>query len=305
MFLLDDTNVQSLLILSLSRNGQAYIAREKVSSWEYESLPLNTVSDATLHQIVPLSPHPFFLIGSAGSVYLISANDGAVQHIFTTETMIPRSLQCEYSYHRHSGNDAVSFNNFTIAYTEVTTQDLVVVDYSSAEGTEAIAACAPSGGAGAGWCTWEEALVGTKRVQDPGSWEVVKGRSIIGIRELMTKRDNKHINNRKRSVAKGGAMKATAKWQAWTTATDRRPELGDAQKLFKDESDAGEPLVVPGLGPKAKIGVKSVAFCVGNVIKVISAGGQEYTGDDDSGREPLLSKDGRCGRHGGSTRGRS
>lgn len=274
--------------------------------WTYKSFSLNVLSDATLHQVVPLSPHPMFLIGSISSVYLVSAEDGEVQHIFATEAMVPRSLQCESSDSRYCGSQtSVGFSNFTLGYASADTRECIVTNYSPGEEYEAIAASAPSGAAGGGWCTWEEAMETTKRVAEPGVWEIVKGRSVIGMRQEGSRNAMKQKAYRRRSSARDGVLRVPARWQIWTMATDGHPELDEVRQLFKEESDKGELLVVPGLGPKAKIGAKSVAFCLGNAIKVISAGAHDrYNGTGACEADSLLTKDSRRGRHGGSTRSR-
>lgn len=298
---------RAIQILSLSRNGEAFISREMETGWRCEGLALNAVNDTTLHQVVPLSPHPLFLIGSISSVYLVSAQDGVVQHIFATEPMVSRSIQCEYSDTRYNvPASGIGYSAFTIAYTAASTEECIVTSYHPAEGSEAIAACAPSGGAGGGWCTWEEAIEMKKRIKEPGTWGIVKGKSVIGVRqEPNAPRSTGPRVFRRRSAVPRGNTGAPTKWQAWTVATDGYPEADDVRSLFPDGPGSEELLVVPGLGPRAKIGVRSVAFSLGNVIKVVSAGGPErYSVDDDSAVEPLLTKDSRRGRHGGIVRGK-
>ncbi|OAA66236.1 Sterol regulatory element-binding protein cleavage-activating protein [Cordyceps fumosorosea ARSEF 2679] len=301
----ESSTTRAIQILSLSRNGGAFISRETATGWKYKSLPLNVVSDTTLHQVVPLSPHPLFLVGSISSVYLVSANHGVVQHVFATEPMVPRSIQCEYSDNRYNVSlSGIGFSSLTLGYVAAKTEECIITSYQPAEGNEAIAACAPSGGAGGGWCTWGEAIETNKRIKDPGTWDVVKGRSIIGVRQEAkgprnTKRgDQQH---RRSAAAARGKLGAATRWQAWTAATDEHLDADEVRPLHSNEPGSEEFLVVPGLGPKAKIGVRSAAFCLGNTIKVVSAGGPErYQGDDDTAAETMLAKDGRRGRHGGS-----
>ncbi|KAM3470423.1 hypothetical protein MY5147_006415 [Beauveria neobassiana] len=258
--------------------------------------------------IVPLSPHPLFLIGAISSVYLVSANDGVVQHVFATEPVAWRSLQCEYSDNRYNKSPSgIGFSSLTLGYVEANTQECIVTSYHPAQGSEAIAAFAPSGGAGGGWCTWEEAIETKKRIKDPGTWEIIKERSVIGVRqEAKPCRNTKRADYRRRSATARGSPGAPTRWQAWTAATDGHLEADEVQPLLSDGAGSEELVVVPTLGPKAKIGVRSVAFSLGNTIKVISAGGPErYNADDDSTAESLLPKDNRRVRHGGgSMRGR-
>ncbi|OAQ96299.1 hypothetical protein LLEC1_00146 [Akanthomyces lecanii] len=299
---------RAIQILSLSRKGGAFISRELETGWECESLALNDVNDTTLHQVVPLSPHPLFLIGSVSSVYLVSASDGVVQHVFATQPMVSRSIQCEYSDTRYNvPASGIGYSAFTMAYTAASTEECIVTRYQPAEGSEAIAACAPSGGAGGGWCTWEEAIETKKHINEPGTWGIVKGRCVIGVRKKTNpSRSTRPGAFRRRSAAPRGNTGTPANWQAWTVATDGYSEADDARSLFHDGLGPEELLVVPGLGPIAKIGVRSLAFSLGNVIKVVSAGGPErYSVDGDSGVESLMTKDGRRGRHGGPVRGKS
>lgn len=266
------------------------------------------MSDTTLHQVVPLSPHPLFLVGSISSVYLVNANDGIVQHVFATEPMASRSIQCEYSDNRYQkSSSSTGFSTFTLGYTEENTGECIVVSYTPAKGSEAIATCAHAAGAGGGWCTWEEAIETKKRVEDPGSWNIVKGKSVIGVRRVLNaSRPTKQGDHRRRSAAARTSHTVPPKWQTWTATTGEYSEEDEVRPLFNPGTESEELLVVPGLGPQVKIGQRSVAFCLGNAIKIISAGGPErYTGDDDSGAESRLAKDSRRGRHGGSMRAKS
>ncbi|EGX92551.1 Sterol regulatory element-binding protein cleavage-activating protein [Cordyceps militaris CM01] len=257
--------------------------------------------------LVPLSPFPLFLIGSVSSVYLVSASDGVVLHVFATEPMVPRSIQCEYPDNRNNlSPSGVGFSTLTLGYVGAETEDCIVTSHRPREGSEAIAACAASGGAGGGWCTWKEAIETKKRIKDPGTWEIVKGRSVIGVRqEANPSRNTKRGDYRRRSAAREN-LGAPTRWQAWTAATDEHFEADEVRPLHNDGHDSEEFLVVPGLGPKVKIGLRSVAFSVGNTVKVISAGGPERFkgGDDDAGAESLLATDSRRGRYAGSMRGR-
>ncbi|KAJ3498786.1 hypothetical protein NLG97_g853 [Lecanicillium saksenae] len=304
----EPNNTRATRIISLSRSGKAFMSIEREAGWQCESLPLNAVSDTTLHQVVPLAPHPLFLIGSISSVYLVNALDGAVQHVFTTERMVPRSIQCEYSDNRYNTSSAtIGFSTFTLGYLAAGTEECIVMNFHPAEGSEAIAAFAPSGGAGGGWCTWEEGTQTKKQIRDPGAWKIVKGRSIIGVRQKPSPSSTtKQANHRRRSAATSVIHKAPARWLAWTAAIEGHPEADEVRPLFSNATDSEELLVIPEFGPTAKIGLRSVAFCLGNTIKVVSAGGPErYSGDDDSVAEALLATDSRRGRHGGVVRARS
>jgi len=91
----------------LSDDGHGFIASRCDSSWQYKSFALNEVNDRTLHQVVPLSPLPHFLVGAASSIYLVSAEDGMVQHTFSTEAMISRSIRCVYTCARQAAQQGV------------------------------------------------------------------------------------------------------------------------------------------------------------------------------------------------------
>ena len=47
-----------------------------------------------------------------------------------------------------------------------------------------------------------------------------------------------------------------------------------ARPLIKAEEGPGQ-LIVPGIGPRVTIGLSSVAFGFGNVVKVVTVGGQQ------------------------------
>lgn len=279
------------------------MVKETSSGWQCESLPLNTLSDSTRHQVVPLSPHPLFLIGSACSISLVSAHDGAVQHVFATQPMLPRSVQCEFAGSRHGGSQSgIGLSSFTLGYAREGSRDCVVNSYSPAEGNEAIAAAALSGGAGGGWSTWEEAVESELRITDPGSWDLVKGKSVIGLRRKIAPRSARQGDLRRRSAVSGGSSISSVTWQVWTTGTDGHAEGEEVRNLGQDESGTEGFLVVPELGPSVKIGTRSVAFCLGNTIQIASAGSENFSADENQNGKPIPSKDGRRGRHLGSLR---
>lgn len=288
----------------LSDDGHGFIASRCDSSWQYKSFALNEVNDRTLHQVVPLSPLPHFLVGAAGSIYLVSAEDGMVQHTFSTEAMISRSIRCVYTCARQAAQQGVGLTSLSIGYSAAGTRDGVLHFYSPPSGSDAISTSAPSGSAGGRWCTWEEAAEMKKRVVNPGVWDIVLNGSVVGIRRTCrTGGGKERAGLRYRGVMANESPSDTLKrWQIWTTLASDRADMDEARPLVGYGEDMGH-LLISELGPKVKLGLKSMAFAFGNVIKVVTTGGQErYDSEGEGSSEPLLQVGNRRRRHGGSTR---
>ncbi len=293
--------------LVVSDKGRVFIASRPVScAWQYMSLPLNELGDTTLHQVVPLSPMPSFLVGAIAAVYLISAEDGSVQHTFSTEPMISRSIRCIYTCARQVAREnGAGLTSLNIGYS-TRNRESVLTGYNPAPGAEAICVSAPLASAGGEWCTWEEAVETKKRVENPGVWDMVQSGSIVGIRRISVPDDGTRPGLRHRGTGKISVPATTFKrWQVWTTLASDRVDLDEIRPLLMDGDDMAS-LVIPELGPKAKVGLKSVAVAFGNVIKVVTTGGQErYDSDGEASSESLLQVGNRRRRHGGSTQWRT
>jgi hypothetical protein len=292
-------------VIVVSGDGHGFIASRSGSSWLYKSLALNEMSDRTLHQVVPLSPLPLFLIGAASSIHLVSAEDGMVQHTFATEAMISRSIRCVYTCARQTAaQQEVGLTSLSIGYSAAGSREGVLLFYSSPSGADAISTNAPSGSAGGRWCTWEEAAETKKRIVNPGVWDIVQNGSVVGIRRISRSGGGKErAGLRYRGAKANGLPSATLKrWQTWTTLASDRVDMDEARPLVGYGEDIGH-LLISELGPKVKLGLKSVAFAFGNAIKVVTTGGQErYESEGEGSSEPLLQVGNRRRRHGGSTR---
>ena len=198
--------------------------------------------------------------------------------------MKPRSLQCAYSFQRLY-IDTPGITTSTISYVGLQTGDCVMHTFVPPEDVDAI--CLRSGSEGLlddEGCSWDAARETKRRVQNPGHFNVLSDGSVVGIRrkvadeaDLSLQRGTYKEGLRKRFPAPSPARGALPEWEAWTVSPGGRVEADEVQPLFKENERTGH-LLITDLGPKAKVGLMSMAFSFGNLIKVVTVGGQERFG---------------------------
>jgi hypothetical protein len=122
-----------------------------------------------------------------------------------------------------------------------------------------------------------------KRVTNPGAWELLCDGFAVGVRRKMMgyeKRSTsghheaKGLRHRFPHQSKGLGSKQTEFWEMWMVSISNKTDVEDARPLVKAEEGPGQ-LIVPGIGPRVTVGLASVAFGFGNVIKVVTVGGQQ------------------------------
>ncbi|KAK5993164.1 Sterol regulatory element-binding cleavage-activating-like protein [Cladobotryum mycophilum] len=285
-----------LSILAVSRQGTVYFATRR-ESWESSDIFIRELVGIGTHQVVPLSPLPFSLVASAESVYLIDADEGEIVHIFHVERMKPRSLECVYSSHRLSTSKSIGLTFLTLCYTGADSGDCILHHFSPRNDEDAIYIRVDTDNKTNEWCKWEAAREEKKHVVNPGVWELASDGSAVGLRrrpqaDFSPLRDmSERLRNR--FSARDRLRDTFRCWEIWRVSIDDRTEADESLPLFNE--DEADHLVISEIGPKVKVGLRSMAFAFGNVIKLVTVGGRERFEPvtDETSRESPVNVSGR------------
>lgn len=311
----DEPTSPYVYVATGSRTGDIQIAARKRGSWTSRPVLIQGLESAEAIQIVPLSPLRVFLVASADRVYLVGAEHGDVIRTFPTiERIHPRTLQCAHSSYRSSQPGSIGLTSLTLCYTGALSGNCILQSFAPAEDSDAIwlrtpAQVPPS----SRWCTWDAAKLASKQVDNPGVWVALSDGSAVGIRQRASTGYNDQgrargntTEVRHRFPRQKGNSDGFRRWEVWTASVGGRSESDEAQPLFRDAEQSGH-LLISELGPMVKVGLTSVAFSFGNVIKLVTVGGHErFEGEgDEKGHEKLMKASGRRRKPGGTPRPRA
>lgn len=261
--------------------------------WDSREVELSALGTHKPHQLLGLPALGVFLVASASRIYIFNVESLEILHMVETELMKPRSLQCAYSFQRLY-IDTPGITSSTISYVALESGDCIMHTFIPPEDVDAI--CLRSGSAGLlddEGCSWDAAKETKRRVSNPGHFTVLSDGSVVGIRrkiledlDASAQRGNMKEGLRKRFPNTIKARGTIMEWEAWTASPGGRTEADEVQPLFKDD-ERNNHLLITDLGPKAKLGLMSMAFSFGNLIKLVTVGGHERfgSGSDDISTE--------------------
>ncbi|PHH81171.1 hypothetical protein CDD80_3 [Ophiocordyceps camponoti-rufipedis] len=260
----------------VSRQGEVHMATRDNGVWTRRRLAIEGLDETGAHSIQVVAMLNLFVVAGGDRAHLIDGKDGGVLQTLRTAKMLPRPLRCAYTRHGSSQPESMGLASFTLGYVEADSRDCILQTYVPPEDCDAIYLRTPCEARTYNWCTWESARETRKRVADPGVWEMVSDGSAVGIRFH-------------RPVGKGYQVKAMSGlrnrygkreaepdpfegWQVWMESSPGcRHEESESHRLIKDGEQAGH-LLVTEVGPKARVGLNSVAFAFGDMIKLVIVG---------------------------------
>lgn len=266
-----------LFVLAASRQGSVSVATRTGSSWQIQTISGKGLKDANIHQVIPLSPLPHFLAASADSVYLINASNGYVAHVFQTEDMRPRSLDCVFSCHHSSQSRATALIFFTLCYRRAEGRDCILHHFVPPDGDDAICIGPGEDDMIDRKGSWKAARETKKYVNNAGVWGLTNDGGAVGVRQQLFVDHNGRDalpNLRNRFPTRKRWHHVTQRWEVWRTMSGGRSEINEAMSLLT-ENDEDDHLLITELGPQSRVGLMSVAFVFGNLIKLVTAGGRE------------------------------
>lgn len=281
------------VILTVSRQGGIHMASREEAAWQSRRLAIEDLGESGANNVESLSSLNLFLVAATDCVHLVSAEDGLVLRTFQTGKMLPRPLKCAYSCHRLSQPGSTGLTSFTVGYVEADSRDCILRTFVPPDDCDAIYLQTPTEPRSSDWCTWDSAKETSKRIADPGAWEVVSDGSAVGVRHKQPPgkdgRGSHSSGLRNRYAKRGPEPDPFEGWEVWTASPGGRPEADECRRLIQDGEQANH-LLITELGPKVKVGLNSVAFAFGDMIKLVIVGGPARLkdGPDDATRESLM-----------------
>ncbi|KAL6911063.1 sterol-sensing domain of SREBP cleavage-activation domain-containing protein [Trichoderma evansii] len=284
----------NVFLIATSRNGDIHIVERIGLSWGEQKVFTGKLASDEIHQVVPLSPLPYFLASSKSDVHLINLNDGSTAWRFSIENLRPRSLDCAFSCHRASNALSIGLKSFTLSYQALDSGDGILHSFTPHEDDDAIfLQNYGNDRAISGWCGWFEAVQTKKRIDNPGVWRILHDGSAIGLR----RRPRTELRNRQQQAissvrnrlpnAKSQKVGAFNCWELWRAASGDRQDIDEITPLFASDEDP-EQMIVCEPGPGVKFGESSVAFAFGNVIKLATLSGHKPSGINEVSHESLM-----------------
>ncbi|POR33996.1 Sterol regulatory element-binding protein cleavage-activating protein [Tolypocladium paradoxum] len=281
------------VILAVSKQGAVHMACRKEATWQSRRLAIEGLGQSGANNVESLSRLNLFLVAATDCVHLVRAEDGVVLRTLQTGKMLPRPLKCAYACHRLSQPGSTGLTFFTLGYVEADSRDCILRTFVPSDDCDAIYLQTPTETRSSDWCTWDSAKETSKRIADPGAWEVVSDGSAVGIRHKQwpgkDSRGSPSSGLRNRYSKRGPEPDAFEGWEVWTASPGGRAEADECRRLIKDGEQA-KHLFITELGPKVKVGLNSVAFAFGDMIKLVIVGGPARLGDGagDATRESLM-----------------
>jgi hypothetical protein len=268
-----------------------YIGKRQGSSWNVQPVKLN-LPDANANRvshIVPLSPLGVFALAAKNCVHFVEAETCEVVRTFETETMVPKSLQCTFSGPKISKTGSLGLESLTLCYVGEDTCDCVMQTYVPMDDYGAISFRNPNSKTNGDEYSYEPTKRLDKRIKNPGTWQVLSDGSVVGIRLVLQNCNGTNDANpgfrRRRRAAEDRRQYSFANWEVWVTSPCVKPNLEECRPLF-EVGDESNHLEVSDLGPKVSVGLRSVAFAFGNVIKLVTSGPLERYGADAENKSP-------------------
>jgi hypothetical protein len=236
-----------------------------------------------------------FLAVRSDSVDLINIKTHSILQTFQTVKSRPSSVRCFYSTRRtpHSGYNGL--DSFSIVYTEKNSEDCVLQTYTPGQEEEVLCIDYKKCPKEQSYCPWDSTVMQVHRMNLPGKWETLPVGVVIGIRKVQdptssttgyhpselvpqssSLRRREYTPKRPSSSAKIGENDP---WEAWLmTAKGERTSV--SLTMNKTDGALDSHLLVNNCGPMTRIGQRSVAVGLGNVIKVITVGHERFTAED-------------------------
>ncbi|UNI19168.1 hypothetical protein JDV02_005376 [Purpureocillium takamizusanense] len=264
-------------IMAVTRLGDVHMATPESGVWTSQRLAIEGLGESISHFIEFLQPLNLYLISGSTCVYLISGHDGSVMQTLQTERMLPRPLKCAFSCHPQSEPDTIGLTWFALGYVEADSRAVILHTFVPPEDCDAIYLRMPNDVCNSDWCAWETSKQTKKRISNPGLWDMVCDGSLIGVRRKpQSGKPSSEDNNgapglRNRSAKRGGGQGPFDRWELWTASPGGRSEADECQRLVEKGEEA-KHLVITELGPKARVGMNSVAFAFGDMIKLVMLG---------------------------------
>jgi hypothetical protein len=278
-------------IITASKSGCIHVAKHVEAGWVSEGVDVrDSQDDKEINSILPLPALSSFLAVRDHTVDLIDVETHRVRHTFHTRPMKQGSLRCFHSSRRRPQCGSVGVANLTLAYTSVETGDCIMQRYLPRREGDTICFRDPFTPGSKTCCLWRETVENRYTIENPGLWEALKVGYLVGVRKVevppditTSSRPITNIGLRRRGANRPQSLhlqmrEAEDSWEVWSISS--RGERAVTPLCGYNEKGN---LLVYNLGPLQKIGTRSIAVALGNVIKVITIGHEKF--DDESSND--------------------
>jgi hypothetical protein len=299
-------------LLAISKKDSVCMASRTESEWTSRQVPAAWFGSQKPHQISGIAALGFFAVATATRVHLFDVEKCELLYTMQADMMKPRSLQFACTTQRTAHIDSPGITSFTMTYVEAETGDCVLHTFLPSEDFDSIGLHAPSGATDGEGCAWGDAVLTKRRVKNPGSYNILSDGSVVGIRRSNPQEpENTGQCNvpqeglRNRFPSRIQPRPEPIEWEAWTVSPSVRAGADEEKPLFSG-NDQPNHLLISSLGPRVKMGMMSVAFSLGNTVKLVTVGGTERFGTsaDDTSQENMLNMASRRRKGGGPLRPR-
>jgi hypothetical protein len=243
--------------------------------------------------LVALPELGFILVVRVQSIDLVDAATYGSIHSFKTDPIQPKTLKCFHSKRRTMRCGSVGLKYLTFAYLNAFTRDLVVQTYTPQDEGASICFRVPGQPVSKTCCRWPETKETRSVVKDPGTWEALPSRILLGVRKKPSSKaslENGHapqngngeLRRRRHShnPAPRPSISSIDMWEIWMLSQAGNVEMWDTMPLCHDTDD--EHLFANSTGPMVRVGRGSVAIGLSNVIKVILVGHERFEGAEEN-----------------------
>lgn len=282
-----------LSLVTLSRNACIHRVSLKNGFWVSSEIKLATGNaNNQPHYLLAVQGFSAYLVVRVSSVDLVDLHSSKTMHTFLTEPMQPRSMKFIYSGQRVVPGCRGTVSSLTLAYISDLSGDCVLQTYLPDEKYDNICFSNATGPPGRSSCTWNETRQVTRRIQDPGSWTLLRNGSVVGVRRVQEAVQESPIRSRLPTFAQSGLRRrghvelppTAQKWETWVYTRLEKEGIFEIKPCATSEDTAG--LIISELGPVVKVGHGSVAVGFGNIIKVITVGHEWYDNMEEESMRP-------------------
>ncbi|KAK0392183.1 hypothetical protein NLU13_1681 [Sarocladium strictum] len=310
----DETTSKTTIVAS-TKDGQIYQASNNQNGWTVQLLThIDCNNHDGIHQLKVLPTLHALVVAFSSHVHIVCLDHGDLLYTFATESMVPRSLRCIVLGSRSTVPEESALSSVRLCFTDRSSGDCVMQTYTPHDDSETIVPFVGDSVAAMEQDGQSKTLKFEKRIANPGAWELLCDGSAIGVRSRIKghgKRSNsgcdgaKGIRHRFPQQSKEPRSREAEYWEMWTESMSHKTDAADARPLVRWEDGLGQ-LIVPGIGPRVTVGLTSVAFGFGNVIKLVTIGGQQrFEASNDGMSRGHRQSAGRRRKSGGLGRTRS
>jgi len=220
-----------------------------------------------------------------------------ITNTFSPVRSHPGSVQCFYTIRRTAQYGSNGLSSFSLVYNERESGDCVLQTYSPKRPGEVLCINTKKCPDDQVSCSWNEAIVQVQRIENPGKWSTLPVGVVIGVRKrpspsLIADGSSysgsslpiSTLRRRPGSLMRGQRLFKPEDddiWEAWMLSAKGDRTTVTLSTDEEDERSNGH-LLVSSCGPMVRVGQRSIALGMGNVIKIITVGHERFNIEENS-----------------------